>query len=148
LIPIIQTKFTSLDNVIHGNCLAACVASLVECDIREVPALEDMPSDGSWFAALWTFLSERGYSLEGTFYPRPDEKDWWPRLLKQSGGVDGFFLVGGSSPRPHVKRGHCVIFRDGALVHDPHPSGEGILVAQNVLMIEPIAGLLESQKEG
>lgn len=36
---------------------------------------------------------------------------------------EGFYLVSGISPRGV---GHMVVYRDGALAHDPHPSREGL----------------------
>lgn len=140
MIPIMQTKFTNEDRSVRGNCMAACVASLIEVSIGEIPAWEDMGSDGSWGDSFNRFLEEHGYSHEGMIVQIDFSVDWWSALLEMCLGIDGYFIVGGESPRPQSTTGHAVIFKDGAMVHDPHPSGTGILTIKEVYMIEPMKG--------
>lgn len=130
--PVQQTKFTTEDQTVHGNCFAACVASLLELSIDEVPTFETMGE--AWGGALYEFLQTQGYTFLGTFYAT-DDPDWWQHLTERCAGVDGFYIVAGGSPRPHVKKGHCVIFQNGQMVHDPHPDGSGIKDQKYVMMI-------------
>lgn len=132
--PIMQTKFTDELETVHGNCFAACVASLLELSLGDVPAFEAMGSE--WGQELYRFLTEQGYVFQGSFYPPP--LLFWPKLLRTSGGVDGFFIALGTSPRLHVRRGHAVIMKNNRLAHDPHPSGDGLTEIQSVLMIRRI----------
>jgi hypothetical protein len=125
-----QTQFTSKDQSVHGNCFAACVASLLELPLEAMPSF--LSED--WCSNLFSLLKEHGYDFGGSFYP--EGADWWPRLQALSPGVDGYYIAGGPSPREWVKRGHAVIYKDGVMVHDPHPSGAGILSVGHVLMIE------------
>lgn len=131
--PVMQTKFTTEDMTVHGNCHAACIASILELPLEDVPALEDMGHE--WSNALSIFLIERGYCWHGTFWAT-DDPDWWQHLTERCKGVDGFYMVWGGSPRAHVKRGHSVVYQDGAMVHDPHPDGAGLRGVKSVLMIE------------
>ena len=133
--PVDQTKMTALDYTIHGNCLAACLASLLEMSLNEVPVLED--AGDQWADLLWDFLQSHGYELQGSFYPRsPDIQAWWPQLEQRSRGVAGFYIAGGKSHRTHVKRGHAVLYQKAMMVHDPHPSRSGLLSVDHIFMIE------------
>lgn len=132
---VTQTKFTDEALSVHGNCMAACIASLIDVNLASVPAWEDMGEDGSWGDSFIEFLEANGFSYEGLFTAIDPSLDWWAELIKRSPGVDGHFIVGGKSPRLGG-RGHAVIFRDGVMVHDPHPSGEGLTSVEEVYMIE------------
>jgi len=41
MIPAYQTINTSIKDNIYGNCASACIASILECDINEVPNVND-----------------------------------------------------------------------------------------------------------
>lgn len=130
-----QTKFTSPDQSVHGNCLAACLASLLELPLEQVPALED--AGERWFNVMYEFLQAHGCDYRGTKYTGPSSnRFWWEFLLERNIGIDGYFIVGGKSPRAWVVRGHAVIYKDGVMVHDPHPSGAGLLEVEDVMLIE------------
>ena len=140
--PIMQTKFTNIDWTVHGNCLSACLASLFELSLDEVPALEN--ANGEWFSLVWEFLKTRNCTYAGTHWIRDyaethlidDKPAWWHYLTERSDGIDGYFIVSGLSPRTWVKRGHSVIYHNGVMVHDPYPGAKGLLEPQNVMMIE------------
>ena len=137
MIPVAQTKLTSTDGTARGNCMAACVASLLEVPISSVPAWEDMGSDGSWGDSFMSFLEQHGYEYHGLLIPDAQLlDDWWSYILERSAGIDGCFIIGGKSPRTHVTRGHAVIYKDGKLAHDPHPSGAGITEIEEIYIIE------------
>lgn len=132
MIPIIQTKISSKDGSISGNCFRACIASILEIDIDSIPAFEDMEA-GKWQIPFMNFLSENGYEFEGTGRFGNEFHD---NLFKTYEGVDGYIIVGGKSPREWVTRGHAVVYKNGEMVHDPHPSGEGLIELENYYMIE------------
>lgn len=121
----------------RGDCMRACLASLLELPMEEVPHLRAIQMDtGTWFGAFTTFLKKHGYEFQGTFYFNPYRPDGqWSELAKRSLGVDGFFMAGGPSPRGAVG-GHAVIIDSlGQIVHDPHPSRAGCEI-KDVYMIE------------
>ena len=134
--PLMQTRTTNETETEHGNCFAACVASILELPIDDVPRFEEMP-DGQWFLPFWDLLKAYGYEFHGT--RTCGDLPAWPEdttLFEPLGpGVDGYYIVGGGSPRG-VKRGHCVIYKDGRMVHDPHPSQAGVTCIQEVYLIE------------
>jgi len=124
MIPIKQTKISTHDGSVTGNCFAACVASLLEIPFDEVPQFE---LDKNWFPPFRQFLLKNGYEYMG--HGKPED-------LNEYEGLDGYVIVHGDSPRLYVKTGHAVIYRHGILVHDPHPSNDGVLNVQGFYMIE------------
>lgn len=109
-----------------GNCLTACLASIMEVRIDEAP--QAYVGDGSGFneddlVAHW----------ERTLMQRMAAMGWdwtmWPSALAaETLEVDEYCVLGGKSPRGDY--GHAVVgqwTKDGMLVvHDPHPEGGGL----------------------
>jgi hypothetical protein len=111
--PVIQTK-TEFGK---GNCLAACIASILEIEIDVIPDLKS----GENFKGLKDFLAERGIvpiwihnKTLGTSYV---------------GYSPGFCILIGDSPRSE-KVHHAVVAKPNGygydIVHDPHPEGGGL----------------------
>lgn len=117
--PVFQTKLHS--ETINGNCLAACIASLIECTIEEQPHYEDLEN---WSSAMRKFLESKGYTFDGT--ARSYESEGYE-------GVDGYVIMCGKSPRGEF--GHCVIYKDGS-IHDPHPSNHRLLTEDYFFLIK------------
>jgi hypothetical protein len=134
MIPLVQTKFSDTEKGIHGNCFGTCVASLLELDPATVPPFEDLP-DGKWFPPFWELLKNNGCRFGGTRHMRQRilDGEGWPDDIGP--GVDGYYIVGGGSPRGFT-RGHAVIYRAGEMVMDPHPSGAGLTGIWDIYMIE------------
>lgn len=107
---VAQTKFHGETE--KGNCLAACVASIFECSIDDVGALEDLPP-GEWIDALQRWLNLRGYDWEVS---RQDPAPELPESFS--------YLAIGQSQRGDYR--HCVVYQSGRMAHDPHPSGAGL----------------------
>jgi hypothetical protein len=115
----------------HGNCLSACVASLLELPIEEVPVFVEKED---WFGQLHKFISDKGYECHGSLYGTD--------VLTYDTGIDGYYIVNGVSPRAGLKglslgMNHSVIFYNGKLFFDPHPDNKGLVSIESALMIEP-----------
>ena len=123
--PVIQTIISDPSKDVHGNCLGACLASIMELSIEEVPKIQDMGQN--WFPAFWDFLIKHGYMFHGT--GKSENVEVYDK------GVDGYYIVNGDSPRGFV-RGHSVVYYKGKMVHDPHPDGTGLLKVRCFYMIE------------
>lgn len=120
MIPVYQTKFHS--QTTKGNCLAACIASLLELDIEKVPHFEDM--DEEWLEELINFLDSCGKLLL-ILYNEEDFKEHFSIDKLE----DLYYIAVGKSPRDLSIR-HSVIFKNGNLAHDPHYSGDSILTEE------------------
>jgi hypothetical protein len=134
MIPVTQTKVvvtkSSGEMVVRGNCYAAAIASVLEMDITAIPNVETLfPIEGGyWSDVMQTFLKSIGWELrtndqfrvfhDDTFIVDSDKEYY---RLECEGR---YYLVSGNSPRG-VK--HICIYKNGKLVHDPHPTREGIL---------------------
>lgn len=93
----------------HGDCFRACIASLLELPIEEVPNFgqEEGEPAGEWFQKWQRWLAPRQLIL----YTWDIEK----------GGFTppGYALLGADSPRGDWL--HSVVCLDGQIVWDPHP---------------------------
>jgi hypothetical protein len=102
----------------RANCFAACVASILEIPLSQIPPIIHQDSFGSW--GLWA--------------------DWFNALGIQmvhssQGRIRGYGIATGLSPRqPQIgiddpfitRRYHCVVVFDGKMVFDPYPTGGGL----------------------
>lgn len=126
--PVIQTKISTHDGKINGNCFWAAVSSVTEILLEEFVGYEDRQD---WFSLLWEVLIKYGFTYVGTLHT--EEK-----ILNYKKGVDGYYVVSGESPRGFV-RGHAVVYKDGRLVHDPYLGGNGLMKLKHGYMIERIS---------
>jgi len=104
--PVLQTIFTPP----HGNCLQACIASILELPLEEVPNFMQFPDQ--WLPRYEHFL--RTHNLQPV-HIRFDGKtpDWEPW---------GYHLISVKSPRGDYD--HSLVGYQGKPVHDPFPGGE------------------------
>ena len=120
-----------------GNCVAACVATFLDVPLSEVPHfvefgiawgdsddVHDVSAGNNWWAMLLGFMAARGY---------------WPVELESvtSGEVGETLFVAGKSPRGVT---HQVLYREGRLWHDPHPSRDGVTGIDEVLAFRRSTG--------
>ena len=101
----------------HGNCFAACLASLMEIPIEQVMCAQEAHESGkSWTQELSRWLAPFGLSY---IEVKPEGIDyvWLSRC--------GYHMIGGDSPRGTVG-GHSVIGLNGKIYFDPHPTRAGL----------------------
>ncbi|MBO3760337.1 hypothetical protein [Ciceribacter sp. L1K22] len=117
--PVDQTQFAG--EGVGGNCVQASVASILDLPLSAVPHfLEAAPTPSEWELAFWDWCEERGIGL-----------------IRRSGEwiFDGYYLASGPSPRGV---NHMVVYRDGVLAHDPHPSRAGVLEVRQTWVLAPL----------
>lgn len=107
---IYQTKF----GLPHGNCMAACIFSLLELDIP-LESTPDFMTFDDWATAVNDWFKDKmiPYRLLSV---EPNA-----RLLTMIEG--SIVIAGGPGPRGID---HAVLWKDGEIIHDPHPAGGGI----------------------
>lgn len=114
--PVDQNKF----GVGQGNCFSACVASLLELPLADVPYFM---GEEDWLPGFAMWLEPRG------FYPvifgLALAEEWRPM---------GLHILGGIGPRG----AHAVVARGSEVVHDPHPSREGLTILEDVTILVPL----------
>lgn len=105
--PVDQTKMSPPD----GDCFAACIASILELPLEEVP---NYSQQGEWWNEWDEWLFSRGlYILE---VKRGDDKD--------EEFVKGYHIITGKSHSGDWN--HSVVGLNGKIVHDPNPKRRGL----------------------
>lgn len=129
MIKIDQTILSSKDGKkVKGNCFSACLASLLEIKLDQVPYFAGMRKN-VWQKNLFQWLHSVGYEYDGWL-----SVDQFSQMKKLK-GVDGYFIVAGESPRGAAVGGHSVIYKNGKMVHDPHPSRAGLKTVKGAYII-------------
>lgn len=150
MIPVTQTKVVvknlAGETVINGNCWAAAIASILELPITEVPNFEVLfphteRTGVQWMDLTRSFLFYKGFRYE----PYDKFKCFHPELIPgwnqehimglRNRLADQYYLVSGPSPRGV---NHVTIWQNGRMVHDPHPTREGILDLQLFEVVRPL----------
>lgn len=126
MIPVAQSKLYHPDALHLGNCLQACVASVLDLPLWMVPAFDDL---------------RRGVSMQ-------EGVDLWARRMfglqyirtigHEIDRLPAFYIVSGPSPRGGGIY-HAVVYSHGELVHDPHPSGAGVVSVDSTYHFAPVA---------
>lgn len=109
---VMQTKFGYPD----GNCLAACLASIFEIDIEDIP---DFGYDKHWWKRFRDWMLERFKLNIVNLRVSPDLNTDWVLL------PEGYYIANGKSPRGLM---HSVVCKDEDFAHDPHPEGGWVKV--------------------
>lgn len=137
--PVDQTRFYEPDappDKQRGNCLTAVVASLMDLPIDAVPNFvqdhvdhdADNDDEWNWWTRLQRFIRDHGHEMH---YLRPiSAPDCPAESVFRDPEPGEFYAVTGVSPRdPRIR--HIVIYRDGVMVHDPHPDRTGLTEVQD-----------------
>lgn len=112
MIPVDQT----IINFKTGDCYRACIASMLELPISAVP----------------NFMEDGKENFDPKFYRWLISFGIHAMDVTLEGGQTSFYkdvpmIAGGRSPRgSNLEHRHCVIYQNDALLHDPHPSREGL----------------------
>ena len=109
-----------------GDCFRCCIASILELPAPDVPhfMIEDWgkEKDFTWYPKLTSWLAARGLAyFEHTIAADFHGPRWFALLA--AAGFDVFHVMSGVSPRAR----HSVVARNGVMVHDPHPSRDGLI---------------------
>lgn len=132
----------------NGNCMPACVCSLLNLDNIEVPNFFDDGVD-SFHQVFEKMLKENGYKLRCILYNPKQTYLYFPtqgcfekvRLhepalfsnIDKYVGVDGYFIAAVLSPayfdyQENLHQTHAVICdKNFNIVHDPNPNNANIL---------------------
>lgn len=143
MIPVTQTKVVVKNSkdelVVRGNCFAACIASIIEKPIEEVPNVETLFHINSsfWIEVMLAYLNSIGWDLcSDDMFKRfhPDLFGYDFRGTDENGKIpqyyeykDKYYLVSGKSARGV---NHVCIYQNGILIHDPHPTKEGLITLE------------------
>lgn len=117
--PVHQTVFgDGSDGSEPGNCMSACLASVLDLPISEVPNFAAMGQNG-YFDGIRNWLLARDLYIF--------ETDEDPSHNPGAPDYMNYIACGKSSRGLH----HSVVMSEGVVVHDPHPSNVGLVGAPN-----------------
>lgn len=114
--PVYQTEFGAG----RGNCLSACLASLLEWELEAIPNFSDY--GGRFWPEFWQWMKERNLGMIGI-----------------SNVPSGYHLIRVKSSRFEGSH-HSLVGLNGKPIHDPYPGGncEGELVWYDlVYLLDP-----------
>ena len=112
--PVNQTQF----GLAHGNCEQAAVASILGLPLDAVP---DFIEQSNFAASYVDFLRSKGFAV--VVVPPNRKPDCY------------YMAVGASEATGHP---HACVYREGELVHDPHPGRRGLSRVDEVHLFVPI----------
>ncbi len=116
-----QSKLYAPDGIHNGDCLAACLASLLDLPLWMVPPFEQMFGRSDWRVRVGEWL-RRFFDMDlERAEGHPTNPDGELAILPE------FYIANGPAARGVY---HSVIYRNGELVHDPHPSNGGLLAVE------------------
>lgn len=121
MVPVDQTVLGFAD----GNCFAACLASLLEVPLNSIPDFA-VASDAGWFPRFRAWLVPQG---------------WYPICFKVDDGWEppGLYILSGASPRgTDPKHLHSVVAQGAGVLHDPHPSRDGLSSRLDAIVLVPV----------
>lgn len=104
-------------NGVPGDCWKACIASLY--NVEDYDSVPHFVTFDDWWKRTHQYVRE----ITGKSFQKWRDPKYLP------GGIELFI---GTGPSPRGDFYHAVIVdRAGNLVHDPHPSGLGILAVED-----------------
>lgn len=159
MIPYTQSKVvvrkSDGEMVVHGNCYPTAIGCMLNIPPSDVPNIEVLwdVSISYAYQVLYKWLEHKGYRIRQTFGQHSVFHDGSPKIEKTNDAYclselsdekkaelkaqlkDVYYMVSGQSPRGVT---HVCIYQNGVMVHDPHPTGEGILTEEYFEVVEPI----------
>lgn len=119
-----QTRFGT-----EGNCFAACLATVMGFTLDDVPELfADTPAEMADRARKWL------HSVGWDIWPIPIGA--WPEYSDFLCPDHTVVLQGPSNLGPGW--GHCVVFRNGEIVHNPDPNGSRPPLFDTLWLVFPL----------
>jgi len=115
--PVDQTKF----GFGNGNCQAACIASILEIPIEDIPNFHgDDPTDAeTYWKNVRKWCEDKPFTIISIAF----QEDHDPKEFLK----DCWVIASGPSPRGTEEwHRHAVVWKNGKIVHDPHPSRAGL----------------------
>lgn len=122
-----QTKFFNPDLGGGGNCTEAALASVFNIPLEQMPTFHpgrDERNDPSAAKEFWDNFED--WLLGKGYIAIMKDGNYCPECV---------YLASGPSSRGCS---HMVVYQDGQMIHDPHPSGEGILEVEQVWLLVPV----------
>jgi len=93
----------TLTDTLFGNCLQACIASVLEKELDHVPNF--MLFEDHWWSVLIMWLGTNGYEVEYIEGNPPNDNEYYVTSLKYDSHGKGI--------------AHAVVMKDNEIAHNP-----------------------------
>jgi len=123
MIAIDQQVIHDPENGKYGDCLRACIASILELPSSDVPHFYEDGNEKIFDEKVSGFLGELGLALLNLNY---FDLSIYPHATHGKTGI--YHILSGYTERGTY---HAVVGLDGSIVHDPHPSKAGLIGDKN-----------------
>lgn len=126
--PVFQDRFRT--KTTRGNCFSACVASILEIQLNDVP---NWVEDGEKSGIAWRTLFERWCACNGIAVIEIMFEDGeMPDIY-----TEAFMIANGVGTRLFESEfiRHSVVYQGKQLVHDPHPEGGGLTKVESFTIL-------------
>ena len=120
-----QTIFGDGKEGERGNCFATAIACILEVPVDQIP---NFCNEDDWRWATNKWLKPRGLFYVDIAIP-PDMRG---ELLTM---YAGYHVISGDGPRGLR---HSVVGQAGKMIHDPHPSGAGLVTEEEFGFLIPV----------
>lgn len=124
MIPHIQTIFgDGSDGSLPGNCFQTAVASSLDLPLEDVPHFVAMQD---WWLGVVQWVETTGRVLTRYEPQFKHSVDYGAVRIAPiaHAPLDKVLIASGQGPRGYR---HAVLWLGGKLLHDPHPSGDGLV---------------------
>lgn len=134
--PVYQTLFGSFE----GNCFPACIASILEIPLEEVPHF--FKEEADIINAIYKtkdFLNKRGYNFYCFWKVGDSFVDIAPCPTKEFKSIDDkltSFWIAGGPIKEEPNCGHAVVYYGNEMVHNPNPKSSGINEVNTYFVLE------------
>jgi hypothetical protein len=112
-----QSVLHDPENGKYGDCQRACIASLLELDIEEVPHFAEVWCPLTYYKTMNQFLAERGL-----VHIEVDPINFGEGQFTDK--ADCYHMIYGLTERG---TNHATVGLNGKMIHDPHPSRAGLI---------------------
>ena len=108
-----------------GNCFPACIASILECEIEDIPDFIHLESFHDWLSTLNDWLVGMGL-IYVEFVTKDNPEEFFKGYKTKV-----HHILAGCTERTDMDSEfpvtHAVVALNGKMVFDPHPSNAGLL---------------------
>ena len=122
-----QTIFVGDAEGREGNCFQACVASLFGLTLDCVPHFVTHGDD--WWTLFERWCEER-YGFKPVYLLSQEKSAWADNVVN--------IAMGTTSRGNDI---HACIYENNDLIHDPHPSRDGLVKTKNIILFTPMGSI-------
>lgn len=137
--PVNQTLFGDTDGKLKGNCFPACLASILELPLEEIPhfyegcEVDDFLANLKSLAKIEEFLNKQKYSYCVHFCEDFDSEEEFLKFIQTQ--TDSYWIAVGLPLMESDGEHHAVVYKNNKLLHDPHPPGLGLRSVENAWLL-------------